>query len=271
MNIFKAFLITAILIGFDYGFNYGLSYIIKTFFESEDSLEKLELFSKTIGIIGILFTIIFYIIIINLFGITPKLKLKKLNLNYINLELLVYLIALAIGLELMEKPLFDFRLILDKINGITINPYTTYERDNSTLIYMGISALFVAPIFEELIFRRHIFKNLYSQYTLSSSILISSLCFSLIHLPSYRNLLPTFIFGVFCCLIYLKTKRIIYPIMLHFFGNLIWFLLVLFGKKYYTWIYSHEFGFIYWAVVIFGILLVILSFRKITTANKELN
>lgn len=170
----------------------------------------------------------------------------------------------------MERPFFDFKLILDKINSIPPEPYSYYERDNITLIYLGISSIIVAPIFEEIIFRKHMFTKLSQKYTLNTSILISSFCFSLIHLPRYRNLLPTFIFGIICCLIYIKTKRIVYTIILHFIGNLSWLILIIFGEKYYSWIYSYEFGFMYWTVTCFGLLLVILGLIKITTTNKSI-
>ncbi|MCK8520398.1 CPBP family intramembrane metalloprotease [Aquimarina sp. D1M17] len=268
MNIYKAFLLTAIIIGLDYGLDYGIAHLLKLYFESNDSLETLEALYQTISLINILFTLITYFIVIKVFEITAIWNKETFSTKSIKASHIIYLIIIATGLELMERPFFDFKLILDKIHDIPLEPYSHYERENITLVYLSISSLIVAPIFEEIIFRKHMFTKLAQKYSLNISILISSFCFALIHLPSYRNLLPTFIVGIICCLIYIKTKRIIYTITFHFIGNLSWLILIIFGEKYYSWIYRFEFGFMYWVVVCFGLLLVIFGLKKITVANK---
>lgn len=161
----------------------------------------------------------------------------------------------------------DHYLISAKFMIISIEPYKFSESSNLTVLYRGISVLIIVPIFEELFFRKFLFGEVLKKYSLTTSIFVSSLCFSVIHLPSYRNLLPTFIFGIIACLIYKKTGNIFYTIILHFLTNLSWLLLVTYGKSYYEWSYGLNYNFIYWMSFIFGIGFIYLGLRKITVVN----
>ncbi|WP_408608259.1 CPBP family intramembrane glutamic endopeptidase [Aquimarina spinulae] len=183
-------------------------------------------------------------------------------------EFLLYLILIAIGLEFFDRPLFDFNKIYDYFSGTELKPFEFSESSNLSVLYRGISVLIIAPIFEEFFFRKFLFREVLKKHSLTLSILVSSICFSLIHLPSYRNLLPTFIFGIIACLIYNKTNNIFYTIILHFLTNLSWLLLVSYGKSYYEWSYGLNYNFVYWLLFIFGIGLSYIGIKKITVANK---
>ncbi|MBS3738464.1 MAG: CPBP family intramembrane metalloprotease [Psychroflexus sp.] len=52
------------------------------------------------------------------------------------------------------------------------------------------------------------------------SIVLSSLLFSLIHWEKLNNLIPTLLFGIISGLIFIKTQRIVYSILMHFLFNL---------------------------------------------------
>lgn len=266
MNILKAILLTALLMGLEI----LISLAIYEFIEPKviNSLSDDEL-SHYFRLIGQIPTIIAYLIV---FTITYK-TIFNFNKGFkkaknIKSEFLLYLIFIAIGLELFDRPLFDFSKIYDYFYGIGIEPYKFSESSNLTVLYRGISVLIIAPIFEELFFRKFLFGEVLKKYSLTASILVSSLCFSVIHLPSYRNLLPTFIFGIIACLIYKKTGNIFYTIILHFLTNLSWFLLVTYGKSYYEWNYGLNYNLIYWMSFIIGIGFIYLGLRKITVVNK---
>jgi len=250
MNILKAFLLTVLLIAIEVVIYLGVYGLIEKYIPT-------DYFIHYVGLMSLIPTIIAYLVI---------LKVSKANLNWkngqrkirtIEINIILYLLFVTIGLELIDRPFFDFSKIVDSIRNVTIEPYVYPERSNISLIYTGISALIVAPIFEELFFRKYMFKELLKKYSLNLSIIISSICFSLIHLPSYRNLIPTFIFGIICCFIYKKTKNIYYTIILHFFANLSWFI----------WIYQLEYDFMYWTLFVFGILIALLGIKKIIAAN----
>ncbi|WCO03572.1 CPBP family intramembrane glutamic endopeptidase [Psychroserpens ponticola] len=266
MNILKAFLLTALLMVIELALSYPVWYFADTTNFETNSILHL------IGISGIVPYSISFIIV--LFFIS-KMKLKWDNgikkVKSLNLEIVIYLLIMNIGLYFFDRPCFDFTRILDTINNVPIEPYTNYQGSNISLFYRTIAVLFIAPIFEELFFRKYLFVELSKKYSSKISIIISSICFSLIHLPSYRNLIPTFLFGVICCLIYSKTRNILYTILIHFLSNLTWLLTIKFGANIYNWVLSLEYNYLYWVLVLSGILIVYFSLRKITTANNVYN
>lgn len=77
-----------------------------------------------------------------------------------------------------------------------------------------IIPVFTAPILEELIFRKIIFGSLHKRMNFFFAVLISSLLFSVLHLE-LPHLLIYFAMGVALAYVYVKTKRIIVPILVH--------------------------------------------------------
>jgi len=77
-----------------------------------------------------------------------------------------------------------------------------------------IIPVFTAPILEEFIFRKIIFGSLYKRMNFFIAVLISSLLFGVLHLELQR-LLIYFAMGVALAYVYVKTKRIIVPILVH--------------------------------------------------------
>lgn len=83
-----------------------------------------------------------------------------------------------------------------------------------------IIPVFTAPILEELIFRKIIFGSLHKKMHFFFAVLISSLLFGVLHLE-FQHLLIYFAMGVALAYVYVKTKRIIVPIIVHFAMNTI--------------------------------------------------
>ncbi len=266
MNILKAILLTALLLGLEVLISLGVYEFIEpkvTDSLNDDSL--IHYFGITDRIPTVIaYFIVFYLSYRTIFNFNKGIeKVKSIKPKFI-----LYLILIAIGLQFFDRPLFDFSKIYDHLSGVELKPLEFSESSNLSIIYRGISVLIIAPIFEELFFRKFLFGEVLKKHSLTVSILVSSICFSLIHLPSYRNLLPTFIFGIIACLIYNKTRNIFYTIILHFLGNLSWLLLVSYGKSYYEWSYGLNYNIIYWLLFIFGIGVSYIGIKKITLANK---
>ena len=265
MNILKAILLTALLMGLEVLISLGVYEFIEP--KVSESLSDNSLIHY-FGITSLIPTVMAYLIV---FYLSYKTIFRFDNgiekVKGIKPDFILYLILIAIGLELFDRPLFDFSKIYDYFSGAELKPFEFSESSNLSILYRGISVLIIAPIFEELFFRKFLFGEVLKKHSLTISILVSSICFSIIHLPSYRNLLPTFIFGIIACLIYNRTKNIIYTIILHFLTNLSWLLLVSYGKSYYEWSYGLNYNFVYWLLFIFGIGLSYIGIKKITVAN----
>ena len=91
------------------------------------------------------------------------------------------------------------------------------------LIISLSGAVLFAPIAEEIIFRgliqKHLLKKLHPRLAIS----ISAILFALIHIEIISRVLPAFLSGIFCGIIYYKTNKLIVCILFHSFYNLLAF------------------------------------------------
>lgn len=266
MNITKAILLTILLVVIFY-IPQGILVLL---------YKKTDLFGDGIkdhfySVVTLAY-LIAYLVVLYFFW-KPKPILKSVfDFNQLDLKLVPYLLLIVVGLEFAEQPFVDFHKIINYYKTSEIKPYSNnFTGINGFFIYYSISSLLIAPIFEELFFRKFLFAKLLEKNHLWTSILVSSLCFAAIHFETPSNLIPTLVFGIIACLVYFKTKNIVYTIVIHFFNNLISTLYSVYGESFFKWVYGLEFGFIYWALFAFGILTTILSVKKITMDNRELN
>lgn len=263
MKIYKAFLISVLLLLLDGIIIGGGFYLLEEYIELND-----DTFIHIFELISLLSMLFIYLIIFRIFKFRPAFKNTFKKLNSLNPELLFYLLIICIGIHWLERPLFDFNKIINSYSNIEAAPYTQ-ARPSWLFSYTAIKVVILTPVLEELLFRKFLFSNLLKRHSLVVSVGISSLCFALIHVPNYRNLLPTFFFGIITCLVYYKTKNILYPILLHFLSNLMWTVLILFGESYYSWIYELNFDFTYWAIFIFGGLLTWLGLKQFLLKDQK--
>lgn len=255
MSIIKAFLYTVLYIVF---WAVIQAIIIIPF---KDFFGKIEYNSTTFGVLDITAKTGAFLLIYFFFW-KPKFNFKK-ALNYKNYSqnICFYLVLVAVGLQLTLRPLWNFELIiLDYFQDIASNR-------NSKIVSLSIlnitSIIILAPIIEELFYRRFLLEKLVQKNGRVISLIVSSLCFSIIHLERPNSLIPTFIVGIILGLIYLTTKKIIYPIILHFIFNVIYIISVSVEYPFNHWFFGTKFNVIYWFLFIIGILLTYLGVKQI--------
>lgn len=201
------------------------------------------------------FAIIMQIIIINIIGFTNPIILNDINLTSIIASVCNYILPLPIFLYLMNKlekqEINSNKLTIKKfivyiaialtlmwignLIGLTIteilgnliqseiaNPIV--ETIDSSSIYTNLLLMVImAPIFEEIIFRKLLIDRTI-KYGKGVSILLSALIFGLFH-GNLNQFFYAFIIGGFFAYVYIKTGKIIYTILLHltvnFFGSII--------------------------------------------------
>ncbi|PCJ96490.1 MAG: hypothetical protein COA50_06835 [Flavobacteriaceae bacterium] len=263
MKIYKAFLLTLLLLIFNYIPQFGfIELYIYTDLIGKNYSEHFYL--------GVVLTSVISYLIVFYYYWKPRPNLKAVfNYKQLDFSLLPYLLLIVFGLGLAEQPLFDFDKIVAYYRTAEIKLHSNeFVGFTTSMIYYRIYSLLVAPLFEELFFRKFLFHQLLKNNKVWAAILISSVCFSAIHFETPKNLIPTFIYGIIACLIYLKTKNIVYLIALHFLYNLCTLLCFIYGEPFFDWVYSQHYGFMYWALFIFGILITILGVKKMTSATK---
>ena len=132
------------------------------------------------------------------------------------LKTYLYLFAFGILLGLLK---YSFGLELpgfsEQQNILQLFPST------GILFYLTIiNATILAPIIEEVIFRGALLKNLCAKYSNTSSIILSSIVFSVIHFqPEVFGAI--FIISVLLSRLFLRTQTLIAPILFHIINNLI--------------------------------------------------
>ncbi|KAA0542572.1 CPBP family intramembrane metalloprotease [Bacillus sp. BGMRC 2118] len=94
------------------------------------------------------------------------------------------------------------------------------EHRNILLTIAGLLVtITLAPIAEEFLFRGFLFNKWGESFGLIKAMLLSSFIFSLIHFNS--GFIGHFFLGILYCTLYLKTRKLLIPIVLHSVNNVI--------------------------------------------------
>jgi len=263
MTVTKALLLTLLLVIIFSTVQLGILLSLSGFYE-----KKSTVFRHFAGLSTVIGFLISYILIFHFFWKSKFKELKSEKINEYKFSIFGYILIIGLGLEFFYQPFFDIEKILNFYrNEEFLIDYPGSYKINLNTKYQALSAIFIAPIFEELFFRKFILAHLLKKYNKIFALIISSLCFSVIHIETPNNLIPTFMFGIISGLILIKTNKILYSIGLHLIMNSFWFILLIYGEKYYQWIYNLNFNYVYWCLIPLGASLIILGIRKITTAN----
>ena len=121
---------------------------------------------------------------------------------------------------------------------VVIEPISLYLPVSESVAGQGfwaiVTALFFAPIFEELIFRGLILESLLRRHRRLFSVIVSSLLFAIVHFqPSV--MFSAFVSGLILGTIYLHTNSIFSTIILHSINNAIAFSLITLNVDDYSY------------------------------------
>lgn len=251
MNIWKELLYTLLFILWD-----SLVYVILMSLYEFNLIESIIYYPLLQFLSKLIFYISLLLIIFRKFNLDFQNKIK------IDYSLVFVIFIIVVGQLLINRILFDFYYLIFDNNHINnrINQKIDISPLNNIIYYIGI--LIIAPIGEELFFRKYLFTNLLKKNSLKTSILISSICFAIIHLPIYNNLFPTFFLGITSAFILYKTHKIIYSIFFHFIYNLVISIIPLIMPNYNLFMIENKFGIIYFGMIILGIMIFYFGIKK---------
>lgn len=126
-------------------------------------------------------------------------------------------IFLSMGLSYLS---IAFVASTDKTKALQVlNDTFGNPTNNTEFVLWVISIVILAPILEEIVFRRVIFKRLNIKFSFMVSAVISSLIFGIGH--EFLGVIGAIVFGVACCILYVKYNNILVPIAVHFINNLL--------------------------------------------------
>ncbi|WP_420812635.1 CPBP family intramembrane glutamic endopeptidase [Planococcus versutus] len=100
----------------------------------------------------------------------------------------------------------------------TENSKTESLQSQMTLLNFAIgfvSAAIISPIYEEIFYRGFLYRFFSSRYGVLSGMIISSLIFTVVHIPTFNTLPVNFVSGLVFSWVYQKTGSIIPSILIH--------------------------------------------------------
>ena len=175
---------------------------------------------NNLNLISSLTSICNYIIPLPLFyGLMKKIEITKLEKSKLNTK--TFIIFLGISLTLMWIGNILGLTTTSLLSRITHNDITNPVQQliSSIDIWLNFFIIsIIAPIFEEIIFRKIIIDRTI-KYGVKVSILMSAIIFALFH-GNLNQFFYTFLIGGFFAYVYVKTGNIIYSIILHMAVNL---------------------------------------------------
>jgi len=175
----------------------------KAFFNG-DAVRLFSLFTTSMGILVALAYVRF----------AEKRKLTTIGLTKQNI-LPQFGVGALLGIAMISIPI---AILLLFNGGITINPAI-----NNNLLILYFLGFIIQGAAEEFLIRGYFFTSLYKSSNIFWAVTISSLFFALLHLLGpVMGVLPfinIFLFGVFACFIFLRTKNIWAIAALHAMWN----------------------------------------------------
>jgi len=151
-----------------------------------------------------------------IFIYNPKFRKKEIcnwTQSFVKIWCVIFVFSTISHLMLIEFPVQDI-----------VNKLKNEHFENKVLII--ISVLFIAPLTEEIVFRKFLYRSIKKYLGAGISAMVSSLLFSLVHF-SISSFMVLFLLGLFFCYYYEKHKTICAPVWIHFNFNLFSTMLIL--------------------------------------------
>lgn len=197
---------------------------------------------------AIITTITFFAVI----GLTTRVFKISLNLNLSSLKLRIalYTVLLALCFSISYPLMTTANFIIDICNNVIQFSSINFELNTNSFIYY-INVTLTIPFLEEVYYRKIILNQIETRYNSFWAILISSIMFSLFHM-NYAQFQISFVFGLLAGYLYVKTRRIEIPVLLHSTVN--FFVIITLNKELYFDKHYYLMP-IYFTIVLIGILL----------------
>ncbi|MCY0977566.1 type II CAAX endopeptidase family protein [Chryseobacterium wangxinyae] len=188
------------------------------------------------------------------FVVRPTTK-KKLNFNFSPTNFYTYLLIFPMMLGMMF--IGEFVTSQIPITGPFFGKYYDFftklmEQLTDDPVIMIITAVIMAPIFEEIIFRGIIQKGLINNGMQPwKAIVFASIIFGMVHANPWQ-FVGAVLLGCVLGLVYYKTKSLLLPMLLHGFNNLCSAILIFYTKNES---FSEAFKVSEWIILGIGIVL----------------
>ncbi len=141
----------------------------------------------------------------------------RFNFKWYNSSLVLLGIVLMLAASIVMEPL------------INLFPEHWFERLNNAVGRGGwaiLMTVFLAPVFEEMLFRGLILESVRQKWGASAAIVFSAALFGLVHVPIWPQVVNAFVMGIIMGYIYVLTDSLVSVIIIHAVNNGLAYMLV---------------------------------------------
>ncbi|MDT9025554.1 CPBP family intramembrane glutamic endopeptidase [Rossellomorea yichunensis] len=165
-----------------------------------------------------------------LIALRPKqLSWSEVGIKPFNVKdwkiIIIYSVILLVGAVIIV-------VLISFIGNSWENSKTEAIQQNATfftVLIAFISAAIISPIYEEIFYRGFLYRWLRTRIGLTGALLLSSLIFTIVHIPTYNVMPVNFFSGILFALAYERTNSIWPSVLIHGLTNGIMVLLASLG------------------------------------------
>ncbi len=159
-----------------------------------------------------------FVLLINFQKQNPAID-KIINYkNKLNLKLILFTAIVNLGFASGFNSIALYKLSFLFPSYVEYKLNEKYFNNIPELILFGISAILLAPVIEELLFRGIVLQKLSNKWGVKSGVLTSSLLFAVLHLNI--AIISIFILSIMFSVLYFKTRNLLTSILCHCFYNI---------------------------------------------------
>ncbi|MGE6503860.1 CPBP family intramembrane glutamic endopeptidase [Bacillus wiedmannii] len=168
-------------------------------------------------IMAVIFTTVVYLFCIKRYQLSWKdIGIRKLSWKDFLWTVIALITLIVVSVAVL--------MIMEKM-GISFENSKTETVQNNKSIYSFciavIGAAVISPIYEEILYRSVFYTFFRDRYGIWDGVLISSIIFTVVHIPTYNTLPVNFLSGVVFAWLYEKTNSILSAIIAHALFNFI--------------------------------------------------
>ncbi|OQR54967.1 CPBP family intramembrane glutamic endopeptidase [Bacillus sp. CDB3] len=168
-------------------------------------------------IMAVIFTFLVYLFCIKRY----KLSWKDIGIRKLSWKDFLWTVVVGIFLIIVSVAVL---MIMEKM-GISFENSKTETVQNNKSFYAFciavIGAAVISPIYEEILYRGAFYMFFRERYGIWGGVLISSIIFTVVHIPTYNTLPVNFLSGVAFAWLYEKTNSILSAMIAHALFNFI--------------------------------------------------
>lgn len=162
-------------------------------------------------VMSIIFTLSVYLVALKPHGLGwDAVGLRSFSKSYWK-WILVWMIVLIVSSVLLVVMMDILGIGIDNSKTDSLKEQVTWF----TFLIAFLSASVISPIYEEIFYRGFLYKWIRSKWGVGAGLLVSSLIFTVVHIPTYNTLPVNFLSGLILAWTYEKSGSIVPAIMIH--------------------------------------------------------